>query len=200
MATSQVGYHEKVTNTPTADLYDFTNAYDGSDNWTKFHNDINVTQGLDWCGYFCYWCFYQLLGQDFTNTDNFLHGISGKGGAVSSWATAFTTVGQYHEGDAYTPKVGDLIIFQDDGIPWSHIEIIVDVSGWPSAVRTVGGNTRNPDDPGPQASGMYVAKRTRTIGGSSGWRSKGFCETDLDNMPTMGSMLFIRRRFGTVFG
>ena len=38
MAASQVGYHEKVSGTPTAQLYPFQNSYDGTDNWTKFHN------------------------------------------------------------------------------------------------------------------------------------------------------------------
>lgn len=201
MATSQVGYHEKVTNTPVDDLYPFRNAYDGQDNWTKYLNDLNEPQGQPWCGFFAYWVFWQLLNKNFSNTDNFLHGISGKGGATSSWKLAFETVGQYHEGDGYTPKVGDVVLYWDPpGVPWSHVEIIVDVSGWPNTIMTVGGNTKNPEEAGLEDESMWVAKRTRYPGWTSGWRIRGYCETDLDNMPTMGSMVFIRRRFGTAFG
>ena len=178
-AGSQVGYHEKETNTPTAALYPFSNAYDGNDNWTKYHNDLSVTQGQAWCGFFCYWCFYQLLGQDVAATDAFLHGISYYGGAVSSWANAFGSVGLYHEGDGYIPKPGDVVIFSDTGYPWSHCEFVTGVSGWPSTIKTVGGNTRNPDDPGSQSEGMWVAARTRNAATTTGFHVRGYCEVDV---------------------
>ena len=179
MALSQVGYHEKEYGTPTAALYPFQNAYDGNDNWTKYLNDLGDVQGQPWCGFFCYWCFWQLLNQDFTDTDNFLHGISSHGAAVSSWANAFTSVGLYHEGDGYIPKPGDVVIFADDGIPWSHCEIVRSLPSWPTYINTVGGNTRDPNDPGDQSEGMWVAARTRYAPYTSGFHVKGYCEVDV---------------------
>jgi len=199
-AASQVGYHEKVTSTPTAQLYPFRNSYDGSDNWTKYHNDIGVSQGQAWCGFFCYWCFLQILGTT-SATDSFLHGISYYGGAVSSWASAFTPYGQYHEGDGYTPSPGDIVIFSDTGYPWSHCEIVVDVSEWPSYINTIGGNTRNPDEGGDQSQGMWVARRRRYAQGTTGFHVRGYCEVIYDEDPTpSGFYIFRRRRIGTAFG
>lgn len=198
-ASSQVGYHEKMVNTPDAALYPFQNNYDGSDNWTKYHHDIGIAQGSDWCGFFCYWIFRNVLGTN-AATDAFLYGISGHGGAVSSWAAAFTNVGQYHEGDAYTPRIGDLVIFRDDDHPWSHVEMVVDVSGWPSTIGTVGGNTRNPNEGGDQSTGMWVARRVRDAATQVGWRVRGYCEVVYDNYPTGSSGLIVRKRRYTAFG
>lgn len=199
-AQSQVGYHEKVANTPTDALYPFRNVYDGSGNWTKFHNDLGVSQGQAWCGFFCYWVFFILLNRSAAAADAFLHGISYYGGAVSSWANAFTSVGQYHEGDAYVPKPGDVVIFSDTGVPWSHCEFVVDVSGWPSTISTIGGNTRNPDDPGSQAEGMWVAYRTRNAAATTGFHVRGYCEVVYDESPTMPYLFLKKRRIGTAFG
>lgn len=205
MASSQVGYHEKVTNTPSPDLYPFRNSYDGFDNWTKYHHDIHqvdasIMQGAAWCGYFLYWCYLQLL-QTKAATDAFLKGISGCGGAVSSWANAFTPYGQYHEGDAYTPSPGDIVIFSDTGYPWSHVEIIVDVSDWPTYIETIGGNTRNPDEGGDQSQGMWVARRRRYAQGTTGFHVRGYCEVIYDDSPILaGIFIKRRRRIGTAFG
>ena len=74
IAAGEVGYHEKVSGTPTAQLFPKRNQYDGTANWTKYHYEIQVTQGGAWCGYFLYWCFYQLL-TNFSDTNSFLHNI-----------------------------------------------------------------------------------------------------------------------------
>ena len=198
-AASQVGYHEKVANTPTADLYPFRNNYDGSGNWTKYHNDLTVAQGQAWCGFFCYWCFYQILGTK-ANTDNFLHGISYYGGAVSSWAAAFTTTGDYYENGTYMPQPGDLVIFSDTDVPWSHVEFVVDNSEWPNYIGTIGGNTRNPDDPGSQAEGMWVARRRRSATATTGFHVRGYCSVQYSDAPSTGIFVLKRRRIGTAFG
>ena len=179
MASSQAGYHEKEYGTPTAGLYPFQNAYDGNDNWTKYHHDIGVVQGQAWCGFFCYWVFYQLLGS-IADTNTFLYNIASYGGAVSSWANAFGSQGLYHEGDGYVPKPGDIVIFSDDGVPWSHCEIVRSLPAWPSYINTIGGNTRNPDDPGDQSEGMWVALRTRNASTSTGFHVRGYCEVLYD--------------------
>ena len=200
-AASQVGYHEKVTNTPTAALYIFRNSYDGSDNWTKYHADLGVSQGQAWCGFFCYWLFWTVLNRSTAATDSFLHGISYYGGAVSSWANAFTPYGLYHEGDGYIPKPGDIVIFSDTGYPWSHCEIVTDVSGWPSMIETIGGNTRNPGDPGDQSQGMWVARRSRSASATTGFHVRGYCEIEYEDTPyPTGEFIFVKRRRGTAFG
>lgn len=178
MAISQVGYHEKESGTPVAALYPFQNAYDGNDNWTKYHNDLGVAQGQAWCGFFCYWCCYMLLGSDAAATNAFLHNITYYGGAVSSWATAFGSVNKWHENDGYTPKPGDVVIFSDTGYPWSHCEFVTGTNNWPNYINTVGGNTRNPNDPGSQSEGMWVAARSRNAIVQSGFHVRGYCEMD----------------------
>lgn len=199
-AASQVGYHEKVSGTPTAQLYPFQNSYDGTDNWTKFHQDIVVSQGQPWCGYFLYWCFLQLLGTT-ANTDAFLHGIAGKGGAVSSWAAAFTTVGQYYENGTYQPVPGDLVIFSDTGYPWSHVELVVDTSGWPNTINTVGGNTRQTSGgSGTESESAWVARRSRSATATTGFHVRGYCHPEYSDVPSAGDFIIIRRRFGTAFG
>lgn len=199
MAASQVGYHEKVSGTPTEQLYPFRNSYDGAQNWTKYHHDISVGQGVSWCGYFCYWVFFQILGQSFSATDTFLHGIAGRGGGVDSWEDAFTPSGNYFPKGTYIPSPGDVVIFSSTDYVWSHCELVVDVSEWPNYISTIGGNTTNPNEGGDQSQGMWVARRRRSVTASSGFWIRGFCVTDKGSMPS-GGFLIVRRRRGTAFG
>ena len=142
-----------------------------------------------------------VLNRNKSATDTFLHGISYYGGAVSSWRLAFTNVGQYHEGDGYIPKPGDVVVFSDTGYPDSHVEIITDVSGWPNTIGTIGGNTRNPADPGSQAEGMWVARRSRSASATTGFHVRGYCEVVYEDTPfPTGEFLIIKRRRGTAFG
>lgn len=200
MAASQVGYHEKVSGTPTEQLYPFRNSYDGAQNWTKYHNDISVGQGASWCGYFCYWVFFQLLGSSFSNTDTFLHGIAGRGGGVDSWESAFSQVGAYFSRDNYTPRPGDVVIFSSSDYVWTHCEIVVDAGEWPSYVTTIGGNTTNPEEGGDQSQGMWVARRRRSGTVNSGFWIRGFCAIDAQEGSAGVGLVFKRRRIGTAFG
>lgn len=200
MAASQVGYHEKIVNTPVAALYQFRNSYDGSGNWTKYHNDLSVGQGASWCGYFCYWVFYQLLNQSFSTTDTFLHGILGKGGGVDAWETAFSSAGYYFPKGTYVPVPGDVVIFSSTDYVWSHCEIVADVSEWPNYITTIGGNTTNPDEGGDQSQGMWVARRRRSVTASSVFWIRGFCAIDSTAGPSWGNIVLKRRRIGTAFG
>ena len=204
MGTSQNGYHEKQSGTPTAALYPFQNAYDGTANWTKFHNDLSpfgVTQGQPWCGFFAYWCFYQLLGS-YGMTEAYLYNISNYslcGGAVSSWASAFGANSLYHQGDGYVPKPGDLVIYEDDGVPWSHVEIVTGVSQWPTYIDTIGGNTKQPWESGSEDESQWVAARTRYAAGTTGWRVKGYCEVLYDGVDDLPIFLigqaYLRKRY-----
>ena len=199
MASSQVGYHEKIVNTPTEYLYPFRNYYDGSDNWTKYHNDIGVSQGQPWCGFFAYWCFFEILGTA-ALTNQFLHNIVYYGGAVSSWANAFTTTGDYFEAGTYMPKAGDLVIFSDTDVPWSHIEFVVDVSEWPTYIGTIGGNTRNPDAGGSQSEGQWVARRRRSATATTGFHVRGYCRVHYSDTPSNLGFVVVKKKRFTAFG
>lgn len=205
-ARSQVGYHEKQANTPEPALYIFRNSYDGSQNWTKFHNDLGIAQGQDWCGFFAYWVFWKLLNEDFSATTSFLHNISSLGSAVSYWVNAFTSAGKFHpRNSGYTPKVGDVVAYSDVGVPYSHVEIIVSTASMPTYLTCVGGNTRYTSGSG-ESTGMWVAERTRSAVATSGFHVLGYCEVDYDGgsvtgefPPEWGGFLLNKRRRGWIF-
>lgn len=189
---SQHGYHEKRANTPREYLYTLRNAYDGSDNWTMYHDGIGYGQGADWCGIFAYWAVLQLAGSH-EEARSWLHGIADKGAATSSWANAFATVGKWHpKGDGYQPKAGDLAIYEDDNYPWSHVEFIVNADMWPFSMTCIGGNTTDGTG-GSDAQGLWVYRRNRSptgAVGSSNWRVRGYCECDYDGDDSTDVSLF----------
>lgn len=184
IAAGEVGYHEKVWGTPDAALYPKRNAYDGEDNWTKYHRDINVAQGGAWCGYFLYWCFFQLCGS-ISDTNTFLHGIINKGAGVDDWYTAFNNAGKFHyKNSGYIPKPGDAVVFSDAVYTYSHVELIVSVSGYPSYITNIGGNTRyDPSGSGTESDSAWVARRDRSVTATSGFHILGYCEIDYDGIP-----------------
>lgn len=201
MAASQVGYHEKETSTPTAALYPFQNSYDGTDNWTKFHHELEVGQGTPWCGYFAYWVFWSLLGKNKTRTNNFLHGIDSLGSYVSAWMNAFASAGAYFAAGTYQPQIGDVVLFADTGIPYSHVEIVVDTSGWPSYINTIGGNTKQTSGgSGTEAESAWVARRSRSATATTGFHIIGYCAIDAQSGTSGGPLILKRRRIGTAFG
>lgn len=198
MADSQVGYHEKEYGTPVPALYPFQNSYDGQDNWTKYVQDLGQAQGQAWCGFFAYWCFYQVLGNSIPDTEDFLHNISNYsacGGAVSSWANAFNDVNRWHENDGYEPKPGDLVVYSDTGVPWSHVEIVYDASGWPSTIQCVGGNTKQPWESGSESESQWCAKRIRSATATTGFHVRGYCEVDYDGISGLPIYLIAQAYF-----
>ena len=200
-AASQVGYHEKETNTPVADLYPFQNSYDGTDNWTKFHDELGIAQGSPWCGFFCYWVFWSLLSKSKTKTDAFLHGIDSWGGYVSAWKNAFSSAGYYFEAGTYKPNVGDVVLFAEPGIPYSHAELVVDVSGWPNTIGTIGGNTKQTSGgSGTEAESAWVARRSRSATATTRFHVIGYCAVDAQSGTSSGTIIFKHRRIGTAFG
>lgn len=66
-ALSQVGYHEKASNSQLDD----PTANSGSGNWTKFARDMDALsgfyngrkQGFAWCDVFVDWCFVTAYGR-----------------------------------------------------------------------------------------------------------------------------------------
>lgn len=182
---AESGYHEKMTGTPSTFLDAKRNDYDSTnpnDNYTKYHRDLGVAQGQDWCGFFAFWAVTRVLGSTSAATA-WLHNIVGFGGATSSWAKAFQAVGKWHpRGDGYRPKAGDAVVYEDDGIPWSHIEFCTNADMYPFNIVCVGGNTSNGSG-GSQSQGFWVYMRTRNPTATSGFRVKGYCECEFDDDP-----------------
>ena len=187
IASAEVHYHEKRSGTPVADLIPKTNAYDGSDNWTKYHYQLGITQGLDWCGFFLYWCFSRLFNS-YAETNTFLYNIINMGGGVDDWFDAFDNAGEfYYRGSAYTPKAGDVVLFSNNIYTYSHAEVVFDPANFGNGtIVTIGGNTTDPFDPGDQSRGMYVAQRVRDCAVGTGFRVLGYCNVPYDGTPSPG--------------
>lgn len=139
IALSQVGYHEKASNSQL----DSPNANTGSANWTKYARDLDAMgnfyngpkNGYAWCDVFVDWCFATAYGRE---AAQFLlcqpNGSAGAGCQYS--AEYFNAKGQFHKSG---PQTGDQIFF---GSAWNnvwHTGLVVVVSD--SYVTTVEGNS-----------------------------------------------------------
>lgn len=142
LAISQLGYHEKASNSQL----DSPNANAGSANWNKFARDLdklpnfyngpkNIGPDGAWCDIFVDWCFVTAYGRE---AAQFLlcqpNGSAGAGCQFS--AQYFNQHGQFH---ASGPRTGDQIFF---GSSWAnvwHTGLVVDVGN--GTVTTVEGNS-----------------------------------------------------------
>ncbi len=126
IARTQIGYHEKASN---ASLDDFT-ANSGSRNYTKYHRDLGVTNGLAWCGFFCWWVLKQAGVQA---------GTYPASGSTNYMTSYFKNKGTFMSPKTYTPKPGDIIFFDSDwdGI-CNHVGIVESVVN--GSVTTIEGN------------------------------------------------------------
>ena len=126
IARTQLGYHEKASN---ASLDDFT-ANSGSRNYTKYHRDLGVTNGLAWCGFFVWWCMKNAGVQA---------GTYPASGSTNYMYSFFKNKGTLMSPKTYTPKPGDVIFFDNewDGIP-NHVGIVESVVN--GSVTTIEGN------------------------------------------------------------
>lgn len=142
LAISQLGYHEKASNSQL----DSPSANAGSANWNKFARDLdklpnfyngpkNIGPDGAWCDIFVDWCFVTAYGRE---AAQFLlcqpNGSAGAGCQFS--AQYFNQHGQFH---ASGPQTGDQIFF---GSGWSniwHTGLVVEVGN--GTVTTVEGNS-----------------------------------------------------------
>lgn len=142
VALSQLGYHEKATNSQL----DSPSANPGSSNWTKYARDLdklpnfyngpkNIGPDGAWCDIFVDWCFVTAYGRE---AAQFLlcqpNGSAGAGCQFS--AQYFNAKGQFHKSG---PQTGDQIFF---GNGWSniwHTGLVVEVGN--GTVTTVEGNS-----------------------------------------------------------
>lgn len=103
-------------------------------NYKTYCDELNNGQGTEWCAIFAGWCLKK-SGMDLNSL--------GYSASVPVWKKNATAKGMYKANNGgYTPKVGDLVIYDYDpsnGNDVDHIEVVVEVSG--NTVVTVGGNT-----------------------------------------------------------
>ena len=137
VAESQIGYHEKATN---SQLDDFT-ANSGNNNWNKYARDIDEKypdfyngkkNGYDWCDIFVDWCFVTAYGRE--DAQRLLCQPNHSLGAGCEYSY------QYYKDKGQTgsaPKKGAQIFFGD----LDHTGIVVDFDS--NYVWTVEGNSGN---------------------------------------------------------
>lgn len=139
-ALSQVGYHEKASN---SQLDDFT-ANSGDQNWNKYAAYLDTLSGFynsqhkngyAWCDIFVDFCFVHVYGR---SAAQFLlcQPDNSAGAGCSFSAQYFNAKGQFHKSN---PQPGDQIFFGNGwGNVW-HTGLVVSVGN--NHVYTVEGNT-----------------------------------------------------------
>lgn len=137
IAESQIGYHEKASN---SQLDDFT-ANSGSNNWNKYARDFDEKHpdfyngkknGYDWCDIFVDWCFVTAYGRE--DAQRLLCQPNHSLGAGCEYSYG------YYKDKGQTgssPKKGAQIFFGD----LDHTGIVVDFDN--NYVWTVEGNSGN---------------------------------------------------------
>lgn len=140
-AKSQIGYHEKASNTALDDF--LANA--GSNNWNKYARDLDAISGFyngpknigpqgHWCDIFVDFCFVHCYGV--TIGMQLLCQPWGSAGAGCQYSAAYyEQQGRFFCSD---PQAGDQIFF-DYGSGINHTGIVVDVNRY--AIITVEGNS-----------------------------------------------------------
>ena len=156
IAQNQLGYKEKATN---SNLDDFT-ANAGSANITKYHRDLGIGQGSEWCGIFVKWVL-QSAGVSAAETPSNYKW-------VPDWQSLYKNKGRYHSRGTYVPKPGDLVI-----ISWSsngsrdHIGIVESVDS--VALNYISGNRSN------SVTKDWIRQDNAMI--------TGYCEVDYGSIP-----------------
>ena len=157
LALSQVGYHEKASN---SNLDDFT-ANSGDQNWNKYARDLDKLSGFyngpknigyngAWCDIFVDWAFVTAYGR--AAAQYLLCQPDNSAGAGCSFSAGyFRNKGQFHIKD---PKPGDQIFFGAGPNNVWHTGLVTSVSD--KYVYTVEGNSSD-----------SVARRTYRLDDSS---------------------------------
>lgn len=156
LALSQVGYHEKKSN---SDLDSFA-SNSGDKNWTKYARDLDKLgnfyngpkNGFAWCDVFVDWCFFTSYGRAATHKLLYQPYDSYGAGCQFS-AQYFNQNGHFFKSN---PQIGDQIFFGDAWTNVYHTGLVVEVGK--SYVTTVEGNTSD-----------MVAKRSYTINDNRIW-------------------------------
>lgn len=104
LAESQGEEEEEVVLSPIAEMAVSQIGYVPDEvNATKYHDDLNLTYGSDWCGYFVEWCLLKTANGKLVVDDP---------GMAVSWSQS----GYVHSyNDGYIPQSGDIVTFDRDG-------------------------------------------------------------------------------------
>lgn len=138
IALSQVGYHEKASNSQLDD----NTANSGSGNFTKYARDLDALgnfyngqkNGYAWCDVFVDWCFVQAYGVD-KGMELLCQPTYSAGAGCSYSANYYRAKGQFYTSN---PKIGDQIFFYSGG-GINHTGIVVAIEGL--KITTVEGNS-----------------------------------------------------------
>lgn len=167
IALSQVGYHEKVSNSGLDSFA--TNS--GGNNWTKYARDLDEIhyfntpkQSLAWCATFVCWCFVQAYGADAARRVLFQPEKDNCAAACSYAANYYKQRGRF----GLSPKIGAQIFFGANA--GDHTGIVYSYDA--ARVYTVEGNS---DD--------QVARRSYDL--TNPWIA-GYGYPDYDALPNGG--------------
>ena len=154
LARSEVGYHEKASNSQLDDK----DANAGTGNWTKYARDLDnlrnfyntAKNGYMWCEVFYDWLFVKCFGPEL-GRQMLCQPLNSAGAGCLNSVQYYKQYGRWITG---TPEPGDQIFFSYAPGEYSHTGLVESVSG--GVVTTIEGNTTD-----------SVGRRSYAIGSST---------------------------------
>lgn len=154
LARSEVGYHEKASNSGLDDK----DANAGSGNWTKYARDLDSLRnfynggknGYAWCDVFYDWLFVKCFGPEL-GRQMLCQPLNSAGAGCLYSVQYYKQYGRWATG---TPEPGDQIFFSYAPGEYSHTGLVESVSG--GVVTTIEGNTSD-----------SVGRRSYAVGSST---------------------------------
>ena len=154
LARSEVGYHEKASNSGLDDK----NANAGAGNWNKYARDLDnlrnfyntAKNGYMWCDVFYDWLFVKCFGAEL-GRQMLCQPLNSAGAGCKFSVQYYKQYGRWITG---TPEPGDQIFFSYAAGEYSHTGLVESVSG--GVVTTIEGNTTD-----------SVGRRSYAIGSST---------------------------------
>jgi len=154
LARSEVGYHEKASNSQLDDK----DANAGSGNWTKYARDLDslrnfyntAKNGYMWCDVFYDWLFVKCFGAEL-GRQMLCQPLNSAGAGCKFSVQYYKQYGCWITG---TPEPGDQIFFSYASGEYSHTGLVESVSG--GVVTTIEGNTSD-----------SVGRRSYAVGSST---------------------------------
>ena len=139
LARSEVGYHEKVSNSGLDDKI----ANSGSGNWNKYARDLDYLRnfynggknGYAWCDIFYDWLFVKCFGAEL-GRQMLCQPLNSAGAGCKFSVQYYKQYGRWITG---TPEPGDQIFFSYAAGEYSHTGLVESISG--GVVTTIEGNT-----------------------------------------------------------
>lgn len=181
LARSEVGYHEKASNS----WLDDKDANAGSGNWTKYARDLDSLRnfynggknGYAWCDVFYDWLFVKCFGPEL-GRQMLCQPLNSAGAGCLYSVQYYKQYGRWVTG---TPEPGDQIFFSYAPGEYSHTGLVESVSG--GVVTTIEGNTSE-----------SVGRRSYAVGSSTiagygrpRWELATSASSDISFEPTIHS-------------